>query len=94
MGAEGAKAIAECLEVNASVQLLGLVRFVSSFCFVSTSFSLHLLRLRYPKRIICAAQDGNQIGDDGVKAIAKCLKVNTSVLELGLVRFFYYLAYI
>ena len=38
--------------------------------------------------LTCAVQGGNEIGDEGAKIIGEALKVNTSLLGLGLVSYF------
>jgi Ran GTPase-activating protein (RanGAP) involved in mRNA processing and transport len=85
IGNEGAKAIAQALKANTSLQQLDLVRCTP---FVLMLFLFYLVtvlcfRLRVLTR---AVQAGNYVGVEGAEAIAEALRCNTSVHQLSLVR--------
>ena len=88
IGDDGARAIADAMRVNSSVQTLNLVRLCCCmlldvfFTFVSLKF---LLLFQYLN--LNVSQWTNNIGSDGARAIADAMRVNSSVQTLDLVRF-------
>ena len=75
------------MRVNSSVQLLNLVRLCCRmlldvfFTFVSLKFLFLFQCLT-----LNVSQSINKIGDDGARAVADAMRVNSSVQTLDLVR--------
>ena len=86
-GDDGARAIADAMRVNSSVQQLGLVRLC---CCMLLDVFFTFLSLKFLLLIQCmtlnGSQQNNRIGADGARVIADAMRVNSSVQRLWLVR--------
>ena len=86
-GADGASAIADAMRVNSSVQTLDLVRLC---CRMLLDVFFTFVSLNAPFLFQCltlnVSQGHNKIGDDGARAVADAMRVNSSVQQLYLVR--------
>ena len=75
------------MRVNSSVQMLYLVRLC---CLVLPYIFFTFVSLHVPFLFQCltlnVSQGSNTIGDDGARAIADAMRVNSSVQTLQLVR--------
>jgi hypothetical protein len=81
LGPEGAKAIAEVLKVNSSIQHLNLFsNYFQSFLFFPETPKL----TKKTKSISKKKTKENRIGPEGSKAIAEALKINSSIRHLDL----------
>ena len=87
IGADGASAIADAMRVNSSVQTLSLVRLC---CGMLLDVFFTFVSLNVPFLFQCltlnVSQSSNKIGDDGARAVADAMRVNSSVQTLWLVR--------
>ena len=75
------------MRVNSSVQGLYLVRLC---CLVLLDVCFTYVSLKFPFCFsflaLNVSQSDNKFGDDGARAIADAMRVNSSVQQLGLVR--------
>ena len=87
LGADGASAIADAMRVNSSVQTLDLVRLC---CCTLLDIFFTCVSLKFPFCFsflaLNVSQRNNKFGDDGARAIADAMRVNSSVQQLWLVR--------
>ena len=87
IGDDGACVIADAMRVNSSLQWLDLVRLC---CCTLLDIFFTCVSLKFPFCFsflaLNVSQSNNEIGDDGARAIADAMRVNSSVQTLRLVR--------
>jgi len=81
IGDAGVKHLANMLKVNKTLTILGLRRELCFICIVAIVFPVHVSVVL--NNCVCC-YIGNQIGDAGIRDIAEVLKVNSTLVSVGL----------